>query len=117
MSQAAKESSSTWWDTYSKAARCTGFMHNIALESEATHIRHFSSLVIPGLLQTEEFMRALYRDPLRQRSQRELTEKKFVELRIARQWRIFEQANPPLSHFILDSNMLLRSVQDASVLY
>ena len=48
-----------WWDEYRSGYR-PEFLQYLAFEDSATRIRQFISFVIPGLLQTEEFMRAFF---------------------------------------------------------
>jgi len=48
-----------WWDAYRPNYR-PQFLEYLAYEDNATQIRQFISFVVPGLLQTEEFMRAFF---------------------------------------------------------
>ncbi|HWM20626.1 MAG TPA: helix-turn-helix transcriptional regulator [Ilumatobacteraceae bacterium] len=48
-----------WWDAYRSAYR-PQFLEYLDFEDSATHVRQFISFVVPGLLQTEEYMRALF---------------------------------------------------------
>lgn len=48
-----------WWNAYRTAYR-KEFLEYLAYEDSATQVRQFISFVIPGLLQTEEFMRAFF---------------------------------------------------------
>jgi transcriptional regulator with XRE-family HTH domain len=48
-----------WWDAY-QTVYGHGFLEYLACEDSATRVRQFISFVIPGLLQTEEYMRELF---------------------------------------------------------
>ncbi|MFF9332700.1 helix-turn-helix domain-containing protein [Streptomyces albogriseolus] len=86
-------------DLYSK-----DFMQRLALESAASVHRQFGSLVLPGLLQTEEYMRAVMsafgKNMTEDRADR------IVESRLARQ-EVLEQEGHQFS-FVLDESVLRR---------
>ena len=48
-----------WWDDYRTVYR-QQFLNYLAYEDSAKRIRQFISFVVPGLLQTEEYVRALF---------------------------------------------------------
>jgi hypothetical protein len=76
-------------------------------EATASEIRTYEPVVIPGLLQTEEHMRALFRDvgiPL----SRDGIERA-VEIRLERQARVERENNADL-HFIVDEAVVRRPV-------
>ncbi|MFH8490372.1 helix-turn-helix transcriptional regulator [Streptomyces longisporoflavus] len=52
-----------WWSSYRKTMRQRA-LDLAELESRATALQGYETLVIPGLLQTESYMRALFRDSL-----------------------------------------------------
>ena len=76
-------------------------------EKEAVRIQVFTSSVIPGLLQTEEYAMALFRAGLLGRSDDELQAR--VDARMKRK-RIFTMAEPPLYWAIMDEAALKRPV-------
>ncbi|MDA2810602.1 helix-turn-helix transcriptional regulator [Nocardiopsis sp. RSe5-2] len=78
-----------------------------ALQQDATEIRQFSPLLIPGLLQTEEYARAIIRTGRPSSSAEELEER--VRARIERQ-RIFASDRPPLMTTVLDESVLRRPI-------
>jgi transcriptional regulator with XRE-family HTH domain len=57
----AKEES--WWDDY-KDVYSSQFLSYIAYEDSSACIRTFASVLVPGLLQTENYMRALFANAL-----------------------------------------------------
>src|SRR5215468_268429 len=81
-----------WWHSYGRALP-TWFEAYIGMESEAARLRDFQPLVVPGLLQTEGYARAVLRAaPYAGRSE---DIDRQVALRIQRQ-AILGQASPPV---------------------
>ncbi|MFG2012623.1 Scr1 family TA system antitoxin-like transcriptional regulator [Micromonospora sp. NPDC048868] len=73
------------------------------IEREAAGLRCYESTVIPGLLQTEEYARAvLASGPL------VADAAGYVETRLRRQAAVFERPRPPLSVFVIDEGALRR---------
>jgi transcriptional regulator with XRE-family HTH domain len=99
-----------WWTRYVDVS----FEPYIGLETEATAITCYSMYDVPGLLQTEEYARALIKaiapeigaDVFEQR----------VEVRLRRQ-RLLEQDNRPCYRALLDEAVLHRRVGGAQVMY
>jgi transcriptional regulator with XRE-family HTH domain len=89
-----------WWAEYREVVRPDSF---IAMESEATSMRNWEPDVVPGLLQTEGYMRALFsvraeRDPDRA-----------VTLRLTRQRRL--TGDDPIDLFaIIDESVIHRLI-------
>jgi transcriptional regulator with XRE-family HTH domain len=80
-------------------------------ESTASRIRNFQLIVIPGLLQTEEYARAIlegYRLP-------EDRVERIIESRLEHQ-ELLEQAKPPQMHFIIDEAAIRRVVGGPKVM-
>ncbi|MGN9915505.1 helix-turn-helix domain-containing protein [Micromonospora palomenae] len=82
------------------------------LEQDAVSIRCYQSLLVPGLLQTEEYARALLRTggllPLSEVEQ-------VVAGRMERQ-RILDRDHPPQLVFVIDEAVLCRRVGDRAVM-
>ena len=99
-----------WWTQYADVS----FEPYIGLEAEAAAITCYSMHYIPGLLQTEEYARALIKatapslDP-------EAYEQR-VEVRLRRQ-HLLEQDNRPPYRVLLDEAVLHRRVGAAQVMY
>ncbi|NUH42475.1 helix-turn-helix domain-containing protein [Streptomyces samsunensis] len=71
-----------WWSAYRKSF--PQFTLDLAeLESRTAHLRSHETLLIPGLLQTESYMRALFRSSLPDASEDEI--ETAVRFRLARQ--------------------------------
>jgi transcriptional regulator with XRE-family HTH domain len=75
-------------------------------EAEATTLRFFEPLVVPGLLQTEEYARAIFRTRLK------TTEEEIDELVAARLKRqeILTRDDPPMLWIVIDEAVLRRQV-------
>jgi transcriptional regulator with XRE-family HTH domain len=101
-----------WWHTYGQALP-TWFEAYIGLESEAVRLRDFQPLVIPGLLQTEEYARAVVRAAPNPGSTEEIDRQ--VALRMERQ-AILRQASPPDLWVVLSETVLRVQVGGASVM-
>ena len=83
------------------------------IESEALAIRTWQPLVIPGLLQTADYARALLSaEPAGSEEQVE----ELLKARIQRQ-KIFERASPPVMSVLIDEGVLYRPVGGREVMY
>lgn len=85
----------------------------LASERKARRIQVFDSSIIPGLLQTPEYARALIRDTLQGCPDSEVTAQ--VELRLSRR-KVFEAEEKPYFWGIVDEAALRRAVGGASVM-
>jgi hypothetical protein len=83
----------------------------LGYESSASVIRNFEPLLVPGLLQTEEYAREVL-SVLQVPDASKID--KLVELRMQRQ-ELFERNEPPSLHFILDEAVIRRIVGDPDV--
>jgi transcriptional regulator with XRE-family HTH domain len=91
-----------WWHTYGRVLP-TWFEAYIGLESEAARLRDFQSLVMPGLLQTEDYARVVLRAAPHAGSSAEIDRQ--VALRMERQ-RVLSQASPPDVWVVLSESVL-----------
>lgn len=80
-------------------------------EASASILRQFEPLVMPGLLQTEEYTRALLKI-------HEVPEDKYDVYVMSRRDRqeLLDRTNPPELFFILDESVLLRSIGGKTVM-
>lgn len=126
LAKAAKERG--WWSKYSDflTANQRELLQLIGYESAASFIRNFETLLLPGLLQTEEYARAVIQqfapdgqredkespdgDVARAERDRKEREDKLVEIRIERQAHLLDLPEPPLMFFILDEAVVRREV-------
>ncbi|MEU4676024.1 helix-turn-helix transcriptional regulator [Micromonospora sp. NPDC023737] len=97
-----------WWVSYSYLLdrRTIDF---IALEAEATGIANFEPSVVPGLLQTADYIRGVMRGGPHTLSDDQVEQR--VKLRLDRQQRLTGDA-PPILDAIIDEGALLRPVGD-----
>ena len=113
MVQLAKEARKPgWWVSYSYILdrRTIDF---IAVEAEATAIANFEPSVVPGLLQTPEYIRAIMRGGPHTLADDEVEQR--VQIRLGRQQRLPEP-DPPLFEAIVDEGALLRPVGGQAVM-
>lgn len=102
--ETTKRGAKAWWQPYATAIS-EKYASLIAFENEATSIRAFGPIVVPGLLQTEEYARAvLQRGPVRLKADEIETR---ITARKARQ-AILDKDPPPSTWFILDEAVIRR---------
>ncbi|MGC5029484.1 helix-turn-helix domain-containing protein [Micromonospora sp. DT229] len=101
-----------WWVSYSYLLdrRTIDF---IALEAEATGIANFEPSVVPGLLQTADYIRGVMRGGPHTLSDNDVEER--VHLRLDRQQRLTGD-EPPIFDAIIDEAALLRPVGDTATM-
>jgi transcriptional regulator with XRE-family HTH domain len=95
-----------WWQSYGLP-----YSSYVGFEAEATSIRTYEPSVVPGLLQTPDYVRGLHRDPMPEPSSDDLTDEiieQRIEERLHRQRRLFEENS---------SSLELRVVLEEAVLY
>jgi transcriptional regulator with XRE-family HTH domain len=92
-----------WWQPLSLP-----YSTYVGLEADATLIRDFGLGVVPGLLQTSDYARAVLKATVPVRAPDEI--ENLIEARIARQQRVLGAENPPQFQAILDASVLHRIV-------
>jgi len=111
LARAARERS--WWSAYRDVAP-QQLLQLTEYESAAQVIRQFETMFVPGILQTEDYARAVidnyYEEGLSSNQLRAL-----VELRTRRQ-DVIDAENPPSFHFILDESAIRRLVGGPSIM-
>ncbi|MEV4106347.1 helix-turn-helix transcriptional regulator [Nonomuraea sp. NPDC049695] len=101
-----------WWETYESIS--TDYANYIGLESEAAGIRCFSQTLIHGLLQTEDYARAVIRAALMPFTPASEIDRR-VEIRMTRQ-KILYADNPLSIWMVLDEAALNRLVGGSEVM-
>lgn len=96
-----------WWERYSDLLGSSSY---VALESEATCLRSFEALVVPGLFQTADYAAAL----MQGRCDDSVIERR-TELRLARQRRL-DGANPLQVRSVIDEAALTKLVGGRSIM-
>jgi len=101
-----------WWDAYADALG-PEYTALIALEAEAERVRCFAAQMVPGLLQTERYARAVTRAVLPFVPPGEIERR--VAVRITRQ-RVLVKERPLRLAVVLDEPLLRRLVGGADVM-
>lgn len=109
---AAESGQRGWWVSYSDTMP-DWFADYVGLEADAEEIWSYESEVVPGLLQTPAYTRAVTKDAHPERSDESLDLN--VKFRMARQ-EILEAASPPQLHFVVNEAALLRPVGGSAVM-
>jgi hypothetical protein len=109
LAKGARERS--WWNAYRDAS--PRLIQLIEYESAASIIRNFQPILIPGLLQTEEYADTVIRNYSTQATAREVAVG--VEMRMKRQ-QLLRQPEMPLLFFILDEAAVRRQVGGKDVM-
>ncbi|MGQ0840149.1 helix-turn-helix domain-containing protein [Actinokineospora sp.] len=99
-----------WWTKYGIQDR--GY---IGMESEASHVREFSLVYVPGLLQTSDYMNALFAAVRVPWSARQVGN--HVAARLIRQKRLVDEEYPLHVSAILDEAVLHRPVGGSEVMH
>jgi hypothetical protein len=110
IARAARERS--WWSMYRDVAPA-GLLQLIGYEAAAAIRRNFEPLLVPGLLQTEEYARAVIRG-LDEGFPAERVDT-LVEIRMRRQ-ELVDRVNPPRLFFILDEAVIRRLVGGRAIM-
>ncbi|MEU6388253.1 helix-turn-helix transcriptional regulator [Streptomyces sp. NPDC046939] len=101
-----------WWQAY-RGLLPPSYRDFISLESQACRIRTLETSVVPGLLQTPEYARAVTRSVLPDMPEQHI--EALVEVRLARQEVL--RGQPPLQlSAVLDEGVLRREVGGAGIL-
>lgn len=85
----------------------------VALEQDASEVRGFETILVPGLLQTEDYARAILNTL--STSDREATDR-LVELRMRRQDRLYADDDALTVHMVLDEAVLHRPMGGEQVM-
>jgi transcriptional regulator with XRE-family HTH domain len=93
-----------WWERYDPNRRRSMY---IGFENDASFIKTYHSAVVPGIMQTADYTRALHQNSPYNFSRERIEQ--FTEMRLIRQ-RILTRADPPRLWTILDEAALRRSV-------
>ncbi|WP_431937390.1 DUF5753 domain-containing protein [Micromonospora sp. RP3T] len=103
-----------WWHSYGEAVK-DWFKLYVGLESAATKIRHYEANIVPGLLQTVEYLTEVIATDNPQMSETERQAK--VDVRLRRQ-RLLARAVPraPFLDVILGEPVLRRPLRDPAAM-
>ncbi|OZM74546.1 transcriptional regulator [Amycolatopsis antarctica] len=98
-----------WWHAYNEVF--TGAF--VGLESDASSLRAFQALLVPGLLQTRDYTRAVIRAMRPDADEKELNRR--VDARMARQ-QLLADPSPPCFWAVIDEAVLHRVVGGPEVM-
>ncbi|MFJ8632680.1 helix-turn-helix domain-containing protein [Streptomyces sp. NPDC093568] len=102
-----------WWQRYDKRLMPEWFDRLVGLQEAATAIRTFELQYVPGLLQTEDYTRAVVRRGLPNAPAREVQRR--VELRMRRR-ELLHRPDAPQLWAIVDESVLLRVLGSREVM-
>jgi transcriptional regulator with XRE-family HTH domain len=111
LARGARERS--WWSAYRDVAPAS-LLQLIEYESVASVVRQFETMFIPGILQTEDYARAVIQDYYDDRSGSDRL-RALVELRVRRE-DLLDSENHPSFQFMLDEAVVRRLVGGSSVM-
>jgi transcriptional regulator with XRE-family HTH domain len=103
-----------WWEGLSPDVVMEPLRDYIALESGAVLLRTFRADLLPGLLQTEPYARALANAFVPPPDEQTATRQ--VEVRIKRQQRVFEEHDPLAVHAVITEAVLRQPVGGVKVM-
>jgi len=97
-----------------RACDLSQYLEFLALENSASGIQQFEPAIVPGLLQQEDYARAVLQAFAGGATQQQIDE--WVELRMRRQEELFERPDPPQMVFLMDEAVLHRWVGGSDVM-
>ena len=103
-----------WWSHYQKHLSAT-YLEFIGYEADASSIRHFQPLVVPGLLQTEAYARAINAGTTLTEEPQPGDEER-IQVRLERQRDIFDREHPVEYIAVIDEAVLHRQVGGADTM-
>lgn len=112
--RADKEQQKPWWRKYSTVLTPTRYDGYLALEAGATHLASYQPMLVPGLLQTEDYARAVISQMRKDLSAPQV--ESLVTVRIERQNSRLGGETPARFWAILDEAVLRRTVGSVEVM-
>jgi len=104
-----------WWQSFSSDVVPTALANLIGLETEARTIRSYEPELVPGLLQTEAYARAIMRAWQPSWTAADIDRR--VEIRLARQDVLRQTGASPQASCIINESVLRRSVGGNEVMH
>jgi hypothetical protein len=101
-----------WWAPYSEYLVSKKFEKFIDLEGDADELQMFNPTMLPGLLQTRGYARAVLESMVPPPTPDELEAR--VEVRVRRQEQVLERPDPPRVRAILDEAVLHRMMAESA---
>jgi transcriptional regulator with XRE-family HTH domain len=103
-----------WWAPYREHLPSADFEKLLGLEAEASTIETFQSTLIPGLLQTQQYMRYVLRGITHELGPESVNVRE--EVRLRRQQAVLGADEPPQFKVVLDEATLRRVADSAAVM-
>jgi hypothetical protein len=110
LARASRQSS---WSSKYRGRISSQFLQYIEYEEAASVLRTYEPLVVPGLLQTEEYADTIIRKHADAGTPADLIQTR-MEIRLTRQ-HLLEQPSPPTSIFVLDQAAVQRLVGERNI--
>jgi transcriptional regulator with XRE-family HTH domain len=104
-----------WWEEY-RDSLPKEYITFLGLEAEATAARDWEPQVVPGLFQTEAYVRAMMESGQRSTLEAPGGVRSRIEVRMARQEAIFATRSPFTLSVVLEESVLLRRFGDDEVM-
>ena len=104
-----------WWQSYPRNVVPSEYGDLITVEAEAATIRSYQPEVVPGLLQTPGYARAVIRAGRKSDTAAEIDRR--VEVRLERQQVLTRADAPPRVHIVLNEAVLRRRVGGPQVMH
>ncbi|WP_328500867.1 helix-turn-helix domain-containing protein [Streptomyces sp. NBC_00457] len=112
--RADKEQQKPWWRKYSTVLTATRYDGYLALEAGAVSMANYQPMLVPGLLQTEDYARAVISQMRMELTAPEL--ESLVKVRMERQSSRLGVEQPAKLWAILDEAVLRRTIGSAEVM-
>lgn len=114
LAQSARVRERAWWSGF-RGLISSAYLTYIGYEAEAVAISYFHCGLVPGLLQTEAYMRAIMQDsPLTSIDEQAI--ETLVRIRLCRQRNVLDRPAPPELTAVLDESVLRRVVGGPTVM-
>jgi transcriptional regulator with XRE-family HTH domain len=104
----------SWWRKEYRDYISDQYLQLIEYEEAASVVRTYEPLLVPGLLQTEEYAAAIMRELADSDTPAELIRTR-IEIRLIRQQHLLEQAAPPTLICVLDESAIRRLIGERDV--
>ena len=106
---------SNWWSVYRDIVPSPEYLDFLGYENDAATLHYYAPLIVPGLVQTEEYARAVFQaGTLRPFS--ESTIERLVQLRMARKQYVMDRDDPPNFTAILETGAIRRPIGGGDVM-
>ncbi|GAA4205148.1 helix-turn-helix domain-containing protein [Actinocatenispora rupis] len=114
LARSARQQSS-WWSAFRDIVPSSEYADFLGYETDATSLNYYCSLILPGLLQTEDYAREIF-ERTASAELDETTVDRLVELRMARKRQVLDRDDPPELNVVLDESALHRVVGGPEVM-